>query len=154
MKRVGILLAIAIAAVTMISCEKYEDGRPDRAVIREFNRMYPDAKDVEWEPEGGYWKVSFETGTAPGRVEREAWFDAEGNWLRTETEMFLSAVPQEIKDFLGNSEYGTSVIERDDVVFVQTPEGDYYRFEVRSGGTSVYVNVSDDGTVSLGGLDW
>ncbi len=154
MKKIFIALAVAIACLTALSCEKYEDGRPARSVISEFNRMYPDAKDIEWEPERGYWKVSFETGRVPNRIEREAWYDASGNWLRTETDLFLNSVPQDIMDFLKNSEYGASVIERDDVEYVETPEGKYYRFEIRSGGMSVYVNVFADGTVTPGGIDW
>lgn len=154
MKKFFVLLTAALACLTVFSCEKYEDGRPARSVIKEFNRMYPDAKDVEWEPERGYWKVSFETGSLPDRVDHEAWYDASGIWLRTETDVRLSSVPQKILDYLRDSEYGTSSVERDDVEYVETPEGDYYRFEIRYGGVSVYVNVSDDGTVTSGGLDW
>lgn len=48
---------ITIAAALMLlaaagACEKYEDGRPSKDVRTEFARMYPDAWDVEWEPQG------------------------------------------------------------------------------------------------------
>lgn len=154
MKKILICLAVAMVGVAIMSCEKYEDGRPDRSVIKEFNRMYPDAKDIEWEPEGGYWKVSFETGTAPGRVEREAWYDAAGNWIRTETDMYLSSVPQNIRDFLAASEYASAVPEDNDVEYVETPDGNYYRFDLRLSGTSVYVDVTEEGKVSQAKFDW
>ena len=57
-----IFAVAAIAALTLLSCEKYEDGKPAKSVRSEFAEMYPDARDVEWEAEAGYWKVSFETG--------------------------------------------------------------------------------------------
>ena len=86
MKKMMILAVIAAAATTMTSCEKYEDGIPQKDVREVFNRMYPNAFDVEWDWEGTYWSVSFDTGTPPNETEHEAWFDADGNWIRTWTE--------------------------------------------------------------------
>ena len=57
--------ATIAAAATIISSEKYEDGRPLKNVRSEFKSMYPDARDVEWDSEYGYWVVSFELGTRP-----------------------------------------------------------------------------------------
>ena len=57
--------ATIAAAATIISCEKYEDGRPLKNVRSEFKSMSPDARDVEWDSEYGYWVVSFELGTRP-----------------------------------------------------------------------------------------
>lgn len=147
-------MAMALAAVAFAapSCDKYEDGRPAKEVRNEFDRMYPDAKDVEWEAESGYWKVSFETGSAPDIVEHEAWYDASGSWVRTETEIPLSAVPQEIKDFLAASDYGTAIIDGTEIEYVETPAGNSYRFEVTVAGMKINVEVSEDGNVSVGGL--
>ena len=92
MKRILIVIAAMSALLTAVSCDKYEDGRPSKGIRQLFAEMYPDAKDVEWEAEKGYWKVSFETGTAPAIVESEAWYDAAGNWVRTETDILPSSV--------------------------------------------------------------
>ncbi len=153
MKRI-VLLAMAILGMISTSCEKYEDGRPAKDIRNEFDRMYPDARDVEWESEGGYWKVSFETGTASGRLGHEAWFDRSGEWMKTETDVFLMNIPQAVKDFLKASEYGTGNVDGDDIEYVQTPQGNYYRFKVRVDGRTVYVHVSENGTVTSGNLDW
>ena len=83
MKRIMIFAAIAAALMTTASCDRYDDGRPDKNVRSEFERMYPDAFDVEWEWDGKYWKVSFETGTRPNGIEYEAWYDTDGNWIKT-----------------------------------------------------------------------
>lgn len=150
MKRLMTAFAVlAAAAMTLLSCEKYEDGKPAKGVRDEFAEMYPDAKDVEWEAEAGYWKVSFELGKAPDVKECEAWYDAQGNWVRTETDIVASALPQSVKDALAASEYASAVISDNDVDFVQTPEGDYYQLELNFNGVKIRLNVSEDGDVSL-----
>ncbi len=146
MKKILMIAAIALLAV---SCEKYDDGRPEKSVRNEFNSMYADAKDVEWDRDGTWWKVSFETGTRPNRIEHEAWYDDAGNWIMTETDMLLSSVPQVIKDYLAADEvYGNAAISDNDVEFWQKPEGDFYRFDLRLDGREVEVDVTEDGKVS------
>ena len=109
MKKIMMIMAVALAALAMISCERYEDGRPQKDVRNEFSKMYPNAFDVEWEWDGTYWDVSFETGSRPNGTEHEAWYDKTGSWLRTKTEIAVSAVPQKIQDFLSaDPTYGTA----------------------------------------------
>lgn len=154
MKRILGIAALVCAVVLTVSCEKYEDGRPEKSVRSEFSKMFPDAKDVEWDWEYGYWKVSFETGTAPGRTEHEAWYDRDGSWVRTETDLRISAVPENIKGFLSASEYGAAAFEDNDAEFIRTPSGNYYRFDLVHSGVKIYVDVSEDGKVSLAKFDW
>lgn len=149
MKRFFMILAVAVAAMALLSCEKYEDGKPAKAVRMEFAELYPDAKDVEWEAEAGYWKVSFETGKAPAVQEHEAWYDVSGNWIRTETDIVASALPQSVKDALAASEYASAVLSGSDIEYVETPDGNYYEMEVRYGGVEIALKVTEDGEVSL-----
>lgn len=150
MKRVLFTIAVVSAVILSVSCAKYEDGRPEKSVRQVFNSMYSDAKDIEWEREGSYWKVSFETGTNPSRVDHEAWFDMAGNWVMTETELFLSSVPQDIKNHLAaDPVFGASSVSDNEVEFWQKPDGNFYRFEVRHDGREVKVDVTEDGKVSL-----
>jgi len=65
---------MAALALSLLSCEKYEDGKPSKDVRTEFRDMYPDARDVEWEAERGLWKVSFETGIPPAVDEHFIWY--------------------------------------------------------------------------------
>ena len=58
MKKIMMILA-CVVAMTTVACEKYEDGRPSKDVRTEFKKMYPEAKDVEWGHEPGFWVVSF-----------------------------------------------------------------------------------------------
>ena len=152
MKRFFMIAAVAVASMALLSCEKYEDGKPAKDVRAEFKEMYPDAKDVEWEGNGGFWVVSFETGTPPDEVDHEAWYDKEGNWVRTETEILANALPQSVKDALAGSEYATAVIDNNDIVYVETPTGNFYRLELNMGGLEIHVDVTADGKVSLSNI--
>ena len=149
MKKFALLMAIAASVFAVTSCDEYEDGKPSSSVLDRFENMYPGAWDVEWEREGAYWKVSFEAGAYPNRVDHEAWYDEAGNWIMTETDMLLSSVPQEIKDFLAaDAVYGTATISDNDVEFWQKPDGNFYRFDLRHDGREVEVDVTEDGKVS------
>ena len=50
MKRMMMIAAAMMLLATAVGCEKYEDGRPPKDVRAEFDKMYPDSWDVEWEP--------------------------------------------------------------------------------------------------------
>ena len=152
MKKMLFALALVLVSLTALACEKYEDGRPPKVVREHFAKMYPEAKDVEWEVEKGYWKVSFETGTGVSRVESDAWYEDNGTWVRTETETSPSSLPEEIKTILNTSEYASAMI--DDVKFVQTPEGDFYQFELMVAGASIYLNVYNDGRIIPVKFEW
>ena len=151
MKRIALIIA-AIFAVTLsfaaVSCDKYDDGRPASEVRNQFKSMYPDAKDVEWEAEAGYWKVSFETGKAPNRIDHEAWYAADGTWVRTVSEYPITAVPQGIKDILAGSEYGTLPLEDREVEYFETSSyGKFYRFDLWQDGREIKVDVHESGEV-------
>lgn len=149
MKKICFMVALA-ALTAFAACEKYEDGKPGKHTRDEFATMYPSAKDVEWDYEQGYWVVSFETGMRPDVKEHEAWYDASGNWVMTKTDVLLTDVPQNIKDALAaDPVYGKAPFEDYDADYVQTPSGEFYRFDILMGGREVYVDVSADGTVTL-----
>ena len=104
---------------------------------------------TEWEYQGSRWEVSFETGKRPEGKEHTAWYDASGGWIMTETEVFLSEVPQQIKAYLAESEYGSAQFTDNDAEYIMTPSGNYYRFDVRDGKDQFEVDVNEDGQVSL-----
>lgn len=148
MKRISAFAVMAALAMSLLSCEKYEDGKPSRDVRTQFKDMYPDARDVEWEAERGLWQVSFETGTPPAVKEHEAWYDANGNWIRTETDIIASELPQSVKDAIAASEYASAVILHDDIEYVTTPDGDYYSLELMYNGVKIRLNVTEGGEVT------
>ena len=149
MKRILAFTVMAVAALSLLSCEKYEDGKPSKDVRTEFKDMYPDARDVEWEVERGLWQVSFETGTPPAVKEHEAWYDANGNWIRTETDILASELPQSVKDALAASEYASATLLPDEIEYVTTPASDYYSLELMFNGVKIRLNVTEGGEVSM-----
>ena len=95
------------------------------------------------------WVVSFETGTPPLRLDHEAWYDADANWIKTVTDYPVSLVPQDIKDLLSSSEYGTFPLEDREVEFFETSSsGNFYRFDLRQGGREIKVDVHTNGAVT------
>ena len=142
-----IISAVMLLGV-VASCEKYEDGKPVKDVRAEFARMYPDAWDVEWEYKGTIWEVSFETGTRPDGTDRQAWYDMDGNWVQTVTDVFIVSVPQNIKDYLKASEFASGQFVDDDADYIEKPDGNFYRFDIRFDGKEIEVDVTEDGKVS------
>ena len=149
MKRILSFILVLVTAALLLSCEKYEDGKPLKNVRNAFSEMYPDARDVEWDAENGYWVVSFELGTPPNVKECEAWYDVDANWLRTETDLVDSALPQSVKDAIAASEYASALLSAGDVDYVETPDGNFYELEVNLNGLEIRLKVSEDGKVSL-----
>ena len=148
MKRFVFLTAILLSVSAVMSCDTYEDGEPVADVLNVFEKMYPGARDVEWEREGPYWEVSFETGSYPDEVDHSAWFTTDGAWVRTETDIFITAVPESIMKAIQESEYASAMLEDTDVDYIQTPEGNYYQFDLIYQGSRIEVNVTEDGQVS------
>ena len=145
----AVMMFTVAATMTFAACEKYDDGRPSKELRDQFAKMYPDAKDVEWDAEPGYWTVSFETGRGTNRFEHEAWFDVTGNWIQTVTDYSWFIVPQEIKDYLKNSEYGALPLADNEVDYIENPSGSFYRFELLQNGREINVDVKPSGEVSL-----
>lgn len=155
MKRFPIIVAAAAALLALASCDRYEEGRPPKDVRAEFERMYPDAFDVEWEWDGSYWEVSFERGKRPDTTEHKAWYDKGGKWVMTSTDVPLSSVPQKIIAYLAaDPVYGTAPVIDDDAEFIETPQGDFYRFELSMTGRKVKVDVNINGEVKFAGYDF
>lgn len=148
MKRIMMIISAVMLLGAVVSCEKYEDGKPVKDVRAEFARMYPDAWDVEWEYKGTIWEVSFETGTRPNGTDRQAWYDMDGNWVQTVTDVFIVSVPQNIKDYLKASEFASGQFADDDADYIEKPDGNFYRFDIRFDGKEIEVDVTEDGKVS------
>lgn len=155
MRRILVILAAVLAVLTAASCDRYDDGRPAKDVRSEFNRMYPGAFDVEWDWDGTYWEVSFETGSRPNGVEHEAWYDRSGQWVMTSTEMFLSAVPQNVKDFLfADPDYTAASFADNDAEYIESPSGNFYRFDIYDGDRKIEVDVNLNGEVTIARYDF
>ncbi|HIZ88222.1 MAG TPA: PepSY-like domain-containing protein [Candidatus Coprenecus pullistercoris] len=124
----------------------YGDCIPDtpaQSIFEFIESSYPGARIVEVDIEHGMTEVEI----IDGRVCRELLFDSSGSWLYTKTEVRVSDVPSEIRTALEASEYGDYRI--DDVDYYQTPQEEFYRFELENRDDDIKVDVLADGTVRL-----
>lgn len=104
---------------------------------------YPQARILETETEKGVFEVDIHDGS----VHRELLFDANGGWVRTETEIKRNAVPQNIMDTLSSSVYAAYKV--DDVSYYETPQGNYYYFELESKSQDVELTVTLEGEIKV-----
>jgi len=71
------------------------------AVLENFKKMFPEAKDVEWDKFPDFYEVDF----TDGKLEKEAIFGNDGTWMITERTVPHNKLPQAIKDGLAKSKY-------------------------------------------------
>ena len=65
------------------------------------------------------------------------------------------ALKEEIKDYLtADPKYGHGNYTDNDAEYIQSPSGNFYRFELRVDGVDVKVDVSPDGTVTFAKYDF
>ena len=120
-------------------------GNSQGSPLASFTAMFPNAWDVEWENEHGMVKVEFKIGYR----EKEAWFLADGTWVKTVTEIPLSEVPAAVisalKNRLGNA------WEIDDIDLVEQKDAPTLFYlaecEKRGGKQEIHLRVTPDGTI-------
>lgn len=68
--------------------------RPAKNIVNAFKAKYPKAKQVEWEVKNTYQVAEFREGL----TEAEAWFDNNGNWMMTESDVSFRSLPAVIRN--------------------------------------------------------
>lgn len=150
MKRFFILIALSLLAFVVIACEAKDDAKPPVSVQKEFDKMFPDATDVRWERDGQSWEATFMSAKGSMNKEYKAWYNADGSWIRTETEVLISSIPKPILAYLmSDPDYASSSFVDEDVYYIQTPSGDFYRFDLIRNGQRIVVDVNINGLVTF-----
>ena len=124
----------------------YHDYIPSSAPgnIAEFiEQKYPGARIVDIERESGMTEVEI----IDNKICRELLFDASNNWIYTKTEIRKSEVPASIMQVLTASEYGSYRI--DDIDYYDTPDKDFYRFDLESVQGDVKVDITTGGALAV-----
>lgn len=139
------LTAITIAGFSFLSTTAFAQNNqvPDN-VMNHFKATYPNAQSIDWDKErDGTFEAEF---TLDGK-EWEAYYDASGNWTRTERDVKRDEVPQAVWDGLSKSEY--AAWKTDDVEEHQTPQHKtVYEIEVKKDGRRMFVYLLPDGTLT------
>ncbi|MDL2251350.1 PepSY-like domain-containing protein [Odoribacter sp. OttesenSCG-928-J03] len=123
--------------------DEYLPSALPESITNFLNSNYPQARIVEAELERGKIEVDIIDGT----ILRELLFETSGEWISTKTEVQASQVPPVVMDALIGSEYASYRI--DDIDYFETPAKNFYRFELESGSTEVYVNITLDGGIEV-----
>ena len=111
------MATLVCSSFVFMSCDDDDDKfTPESIVTKAFDTKYPDAQRVSWENEAGYVKAEFYTGS----YEAEAWFDPQGNWMLTETDLPYKALPQTVKNSFEASLYAKWKIDDVDMLDVRT----------------------------------
>ena len=112
------------------------------AVLNAFNTRYPKALRTKWEREGHLYEAEF----IMDNVKYEAFFQADGTWVRTEIEYntWKNALPQAVQQYLATNYAGWTI---DDADLIQTPGDEYYKLELeKRGQQDVTLLIRADGT--------
>jgi len=139
------LLFFALLAVSMVSfsgCNDDDDNyTPEEAVVNAFKTKYPDAQRIEWETKAGYKVADF----VLNAKESEAWFQTDGKWVMTETDILFDELSAEIQAAFKAGKYKDWRI--DDVDKLERVDSEtVYVIEVE--GTGEYdLYYAEDGTL-------
>jgi hypothetical protein len=141
MKTTMNILILSIISTLSFSCSD-DMYTPDAAVKTTFKSMFPKAVFVDWEMEAGYVNAEF---THDG-ARKDAWFETNGTWLMTETDIRSSKIPAAIKNALDKSEYAGWRI--DDVDYLEFANAEpLYVLDMEKGESEVDLYFAADGTL-------
>ena len=74
--------ALLLSGFAFTSCDDNDDNyTPDGKIQEAFITKYPNAQRVEWEKKYDHYVADFYL----EGIEREAWINAQGEWVMTET---------------------------------------------------------------------
>ncbi|MDH6358579.1 PepSY-like domain-containing protein [Parabacteroides sp. PF5-9] len=143
MKTKLFILTGCLSALSVItSCDDDHHFTPENTVVNAFNLQYPNAERVEWETKAGFKVADFILNTH----QTEAWFDYDGSWLLTETDLTFNELPAEVQKSFNESPYQSWHI--DDVDQLERVNAALiYVIEVEQGKEEYDLYYSEEGTL-------
>lgn len=137
------IFLLGMLAFGGMSCNDDDDGyKPEDAVTRAFEQKYPEANRVEWKSKETYKVVEFyEEG-----VEKEAWFDKDGNWYMTESDIPFEALPVAVKQAFKASDYAQWKVDDVDKLERSGMEN-VYVIEVEQGKQEYDLYYAEEGSL-------
>lgn len=112
----AVLLSVVFAFQFVWRWWRYGISSAEPGIQDALKKLYPNATAIKWEQKGVYYVADCQ---ADGR-EKEVWFDANANWLMTETELnSINNLPPAVLTAFMESSYNNWVV--DDVVILEYP---------------------------------
>jgi len=140
MKQRLTLAFVALLALTT-QAQKLTDDKVPAAAKQALLKRFPEAKQVAWEKEGDQ---AYEAKFMIGTNKQSANFDANGNWLSTETNLKKTDIPAAVQASITKNFAG---YKADDPEKVESPEGISYEMELKKENQKLEVVFLPDGTV-------
>lgn len=147
MRKLLILLAAASICSAAYAGPVMDDdiAKAPKKVEKAFQKMYPGAKDIEWELKRDIYAVDFKI---DGK-DVEAYFNAEGTWLRSKEDVSASSVPAAVKKAVKEA-YPDFKIEDYDIV-KDARGNEFYSVDIekesKDGDTELTVRVLANGKI-------
>ncbi|MBC5620403.1 MULTISPECIES: PepSY-like domain-containing protein [Butyricimonas] len=135
--------ALLLSGFAFTSCDDNDDNyTPDGKIQEAFITKYPNAQRVEWEKKYDHYVADFYL----EGIEREAWINAQGEWVMTESDIRYTDLPAEVQSAFQASEYKDWKI--DDVDMLERVEMEpVYVIEVEQGKQEFDLYYAADGTL-------
>lgn len=138
--KILLFVFLLITGIVITGCNQKKQYRPDAKIVNAFNTKYPKANQVEWEQKQSYYVAEFQN----DGIECEAWFDSNGKWSMTESNIRYNALPQAIKDNFEKSMY--SNWKKDDVDKIErVGMNPVYIIEIEKEGQDTDLYYSENG---------
>ena len=127
--------------LTFTACSDDDDfdSVANEAVEQAFNQKYPGVR-ADWDMEQGYYKAEFHENSN----EKEAWFNAAGEWMLTETDLTYQQLPAAVKTGFETSSYAQWKVEDVDMLERHAMEP-VYVIEVEQGNKEFDLVFAEDG---------
>ncbi|MDD4514550.1 PepSY-like domain-containing protein [Massilibacteroides sp.] len=142
MKAKLFMLLFAFSAIVLVSCSDDDDYMPDQIIVNALEKKYPDAQKISWEKKQEYKVAEF----IQNSKEKEAWFNASGEWMMTETDILFAELPELIRNHFATTKYATWRV--DDVDMIERYNtATIYIIEVEEGKNEVDLYYTEDGVL-------
>jgi hypothetical protein len=140
MKKVIYLLLIVALMSNTVYAQKISVDKVPAAVILAFKAKFPNITKTSWEIEN---TNEYEVGFKLNGEEVSANFDNTGNWLETETEIKVSALPASVQSALRKDFEGFKINEASKIESVKN--GNCFEAEIEKGEETFDVLFTAEG---------
>ena len=141
--KISLVTALIMFTTTVAFCScKNSSYTPPQNVVNAFKTKYPSANRVEWEVKNTYQVAEFHINF----IEAEAWFNNDGQWVMTESNVRYSSLPVVIRNSFESGEYGKWEVEDVDKL-ERTGMETIYIIEVELGEQEDALHYLENGTL-------
>lgn len=122
--------------------QKIEQGKVPSAIVSNFEKDHPRAKDIEWERDGDNYKVEFEIGDS--KQDHISWYNSEGNLIKHKMEISYNQLPVKVAAKL---ESDFADFKTDDIYKIDEGGKTKYKVELKNGKEELKVVFDENGNL-------